>query len=107
MIYIREAHPSDGWQVDANVEEGIEILQPQEMEERLSVAQDFIDDTGLSIPVLVDGIDNGYVPSIIIKHEQPSIIVPIIEKEKRKLVLSVTSYIPPGTICHYKIKVLT
>ncbi len=58
LIYIREAHPSDGWQVDANVEEGFEIEQPDTMDERMAIAKDFVTDTNISIPVLIDGIDN-------------------------------------------------
>lgn len=58
IIYIREAHPSDGWQVDANIEEGIIVEQPDTIEDRFSIAKDFIADTGIPIPVLVDGIDN-------------------------------------------------
>ena len=34
FVYVREAHPTDGWQVDANVEEGILFRQHQSIEER-------------------------------------------------------------------------
>lgn len=48
----------DGWQVDANVEDGILVEQPDTMDERVTIASDFVADTNLSMPVLIDGIDN-------------------------------------------------
>ena len=29
LVYIREAHPSDGWQVRANLDEGLAFLEPK------------------------------------------------------------------------------
>ena len=34
FVYVREAHPKDGWQVDTSVEEGILFRQRQSIEER-------------------------------------------------------------------------
>ena len=58
LVYIREAHPSDGWQVDANVKAGIEIEEPKTMEERMEVARTCYSTLGLSFPAVVDGMDN-------------------------------------------------
>ena len=46
MIYIREAHP------------GGEIEQPDTWDKRKEIAGDFIAETGISIPTLIDSIDN-------------------------------------------------
>ncbi len=58
MIYIREAHPTDGWQVPQNIREGILIPDPKTLEERRKVAQEFAKQFKLSISILVDTIDN-------------------------------------------------
>jgi len=58
VVYIREAHPADGWQVNANVKAGIEIDQPKTMEERIDVASECVREMKLSIPAIIDGMDN-------------------------------------------------
>jgi hypothetical protein len=58
LVYIREAHPSDGWQVDANVREGIEYEQPKTMEERVEIAKTCYSHLGLSFPAIVDNMDD-------------------------------------------------
>lgn len=58
LIYIREAHPNDGWQVPQNLQDGWVVNEPKTWEERKKLAQDFINRTNLSIPVLIDDIDN-------------------------------------------------
>lgn len=40
------------------MEEGIIVEQPDTLEERIGIAESFIADAGISIPVLIDGIDN-------------------------------------------------
>ena len=57
-MYIREAHPADGWQVDANIEAGIEVNQPKTIEERMAVARTCYEHLGLSFPAVVDDIDD-------------------------------------------------
>ena len=39
VVYVREAHPTDGWQVDANVQDEVFYRQHQSYEEREEVAQ--------------------------------------------------------------------
>jgi hypothetical protein len=58
VIYVQEAHPTDGWQVDSNVEEGILFQQHQHYEERASVAATCSLALHLSIPMLVEEMDN-------------------------------------------------
>ena len=53
MIYIREAHPIDGsWPGTKEVED------PISDEERQQVASDFVKELGLTMPVLLDRIDD-------------------------------------------------
>ena len=58
MIYSREAHPSDGWQMDDNVLDKVVIRQPRDYLERTKVATTCLKALGLDIPVLVDGMDD-------------------------------------------------
>ena len=58
VVYVQEAHPTDGWQVDSNVAEGILYQQHQTYEERESVAATCSLDLALSIPVLIEEMDN-------------------------------------------------
>ena len=58
VIYVQEAHPTDGWQTDSNVAEGIVFRQHQSYEERESVAAPCHLDLRLSLPVLIEEMDN-------------------------------------------------
>ena len=58
FVYIQEAHPSDGWQVESNTQEGVIFPQPQKWVERQSVAQTCCERLDLSMPTVVDTIDN-------------------------------------------------
>ena len=59
VIYIKEAHPSDGWAMPRNEQQGISIPDPRTYEERVKVAKKACDVLEIKIPCLVDGIDNG------------------------------------------------
>jgi Ca2+-binding EF-hand superfamily protein/thiol-disulfide isomerase/thioredoxin len=58
MVYVREAHPTDGWSMDSNERVGVAIPQPQTYEERVSVAQACGERLTLGFPMLVDTIDD-------------------------------------------------
>lgn len=58
LIYVREAHPSDGWWMLSNQRVGINPAQPQTDEERRSVAQTCRRHLDIEIPLLVDTIDD-------------------------------------------------
>jgi hypothetical protein len=58
VVYVREAHPTDGWQTDSNVAEGILHRQHQSYEEREEVAATCSMDLHLSLPVLIEEMDN-------------------------------------------------
>ena len=38
-VYVREAHPTDGWKMDSNAKVGVAVAQPKTYEERIAVAQ--------------------------------------------------------------------
>jgi hypothetical protein len=55
VVYIREAHPTDGRAIKGNK---FQITDPKSLEERRKVAWDFASQVKLSIPILVDTIDD-------------------------------------------------
>lgn len=58
IVYIREAHPHDGWRVPNNLIENIIYDEPTTDEERTVVASDCQIDLDLHMPMLIDGMDN-------------------------------------------------
>ena len=58
IVYVQEAHPTDGWQTDSNVAAGILFRQHQSYEEREVVAQTCSLDLHISIPILIEEMDN-------------------------------------------------
>jgi hypothetical protein len=58
VVYIREAHPIDEWQVPNNVAEGVEFAQTRSEQERLQVATTCAVTLNLNIPILIDGMDD-------------------------------------------------
>ena len=57
-IYIREAHPSDGWSMESNDRVGIQVAQPKSIEERTKVASQCCSSLDMAMPLLVDSIDD-------------------------------------------------
>lgn len=58
LIYVREAHPSDGWWMVRNQHAGIDLAQPTSNRERQAVAVKCQSHLDLEIPFLVDGVDD-------------------------------------------------
>jgi hypothetical protein len=58
VVYIREAHPTDGWQSLSNVLEEVLIAQPQTFEERVEAAHACQLGMDISIPTLIDDMTN-------------------------------------------------
>ena len=58
LIYIREAHPHDGWRVPNNLIENIIYDEPTTDTERTAVASACQIGLDLKMPMLVDRIDN-------------------------------------------------
>lgn len=58
VIYIREAHPEDGWVLGSNRRAGVRIVDPVSHGMRVEVARSCTRRLRLRLPVLVDGVDN-------------------------------------------------
>src|SRR5579862_1155306 len=58
VVYIIEAHSTDGWQLDSNLTEGVLIAKAASFEERHQAASSCALGLKLSIPILVDTMDN-------------------------------------------------
>jgi AhpD family alkylhydroperoxidase len=57
-VYVREAHPTDGWRMSSNDDAGIAIAQPQHDNERRGVAKRCCDALHMSMPLVVDELDD-------------------------------------------------
>ena len=57
-IYIKEAHPEDEWQMTVNEEQGVCYTQPQNLADRVMIANDFIERFQYSMPLMVDPMEN-------------------------------------------------
>ena len=58
IVYIKEAHPEDGWALTYNRRSGIELKDPDSKAERAEVAASCALRMRTAIPVLIDEIDN-------------------------------------------------
>jgi len=58
LIYVREAHPSDGWWMLSNQHAGIDLAQPTSHMERKAVASKCQQHLDLEMPFLVDDVDD-------------------------------------------------
>jgi thiol-disulfide isomerase/thioredoxin len=56
MVYVREAHPIDGWRMESNDRVEVSIAQPRSDAERIQVAQACSKRLELGLPMLVDSI---------------------------------------------------
>ena len=58
VVYIQEAHPSDGWQVEINEMEDVVFSQPATVDARTEVASACSLRLKMSIPTLLDEMTN-------------------------------------------------
>ena len=58
VVYIQEAHSTDGWQIAINEQEEVLFEQPKSSEEREAVAGACAINLKLSIPTLIDEMTN-------------------------------------------------
>ena len=58
MVYVREAHPVDGWRMESNDRVGVTLAQPTTYDERVAVARTCGRQLDLGFPMLVDTIDD-------------------------------------------------
>ena len=56
VVYIREAHPSDAWQMAVNVRQNVVFADPKTFEERTAVASSCVRKLNLRIPALIDDV---------------------------------------------------
>jgi thiol-disulfide isomerase/thioredoxin len=58
MVYVREAHPSNGWAMESNTRAGVAVKQPTTFVERVEVCNQFCQKLKPSMPVVVDEIND-------------------------------------------------
>ena len=58
VVYIKEAHPEDGWVLESNRRAEIAVADPETLEERAAVAQTCAVRLAIRMPVLLDATDN-------------------------------------------------
>ena len=58
IVYIREAHPAEGWQVPNNLIENVIYNEPTTDDERTEVASACQLNLDLHMPMLIDSIEN-------------------------------------------------
>ena len=58
VVYIKEAHPEDGWVEATNRRSGIRVFDPTSEAERASVAETCTVRMQIRMPVAIDGVDN-------------------------------------------------
>ncbi len=58
MVYIQEAHSTDGWQLPVNLKDNVLFADPTSAEERSQVAGACVRNLKIEIPALLDTVDN-------------------------------------------------
>jgi peroxiredoxin len=58
FIYVREAHPTNGWAMKSNEKAGVAIAQPTTYQERHAVAEQCAAKLDATIPLLVDDLND-------------------------------------------------
>lgn len=58
VVYIREAHPSDAWQLPVNVKENVVYASPVDSNQREDLAGICVVKLGIEMPAIVDDFNN-------------------------------------------------
>jgi len=58
MIYVREAHPTDGWKMESNTRASVAISQPTTFAERVAAGKQFCARLKPTMPVAIDEIND-------------------------------------------------
>jgi type I thyroxine 5'-deiodinase len=58
VVYIKEAHPSNAWQMASNIRDNVIFADPATNEERSAIAGTCVRRLGLEIPALMDDLQN-------------------------------------------------
>ncbi|MBW3541482.1 MAG: hypothetical protein KY476_14540 [Planctomycetes bacterium] len=57
-VYVREAHPTDGWRMTSNDRAGVAVAQPLTIKERTDVAAQCCTALKMTMPLVVDELDD-------------------------------------------------
>ena len=57
-VYVREAHPTDEWQMKSNVKDDVCYAQPKTLEQRVAIAKDFTARSKFPLPFGIDDMSN-------------------------------------------------
>ena len=57
-VYVREAHPTDEWQMKSNVKDDVCYAQPKTLEQRVAIAKDFTTRFKFPLPFGIDEMGN-------------------------------------------------
>jgi hypothetical protein len=57
-VYVREAHPTDEWQMKSNLKDDVCYAQPKTLEQRVTIANDFIKRFKFTLPFGIDDMSN-------------------------------------------------
>ena len=57
-MYVREAHPTDEWQMKSNVKDDVCYAQPKTLEQRAAIAKDFTARYKFPLPFGIDEMSN-------------------------------------------------
>jgi hypothetical protein len=58
FVYVAEAHAVDEWQMQANLDDGVLLRQHVTLDDRFAAAREGVERLGLTMLVLVDGMDD-------------------------------------------------
>jgi len=58
LVYIREAHPEEGWILPENRRSGIAVHEPATDGQRRAVASTCVANLGMRMDTVIDGVDN-------------------------------------------------
>jgi alkyl hydroperoxide reductase subunit AhpC len=58
MVYVREAHPTNGWAMKSNEKAGVAVAQPTTLDERRAVAEQCAAKLNPTMPLLVDDVND-------------------------------------------------
>jgi hypothetical protein len=58
FVYIAEAHATDGWQMQSNADDDVLLANHATLDDRFAAAREGVARLGLTMPVLVDDMDD-------------------------------------------------
>ncbi len=59
-VYVREAHPTDEWQMKSNVKDDVCYAQPKTLEQRVAIANDFTKRFKFPLPFGIDDMPSAF-----------------------------------------------